>query len=53
MVTRPQPNGVDGSIEKDLDVLRTIHLERDSRLSIGATVATVGSFVVGDVLTRL
>ena len=53
MVTRPQPEGIDGSIEKDLDVLRTIHRERDSCLAIGATVATPGAFVVGDELTRL
>ena len=47
MVTRPQPDGVDGPIEKDLDVLRTIHRERDSCLAIGATVATPGGFAIG------
>ena len=53
MVTRPQPEGVDGRIEKDLDVLRTIHRERDSCVAIGATVATPGRFAVGDDLQRL
>jgi len=53
MVTRPQPEGVDGSINKNLDVLRTIHRERDGCLAIGATVATQGTFVVGDDLNRL
>jgi uncharacterized protein YcbX len=47
MVTRPQPEGIDGPIEKDLDVLRAIHRERDSCLAIGATVATCGRFSVG------
>ena len=47
MVTRPQPDGIDGPIEKDLDVLRTIHRERDSCLAIGATVATPGGFAIG------
>ena len=50
MVTRPQPGDIGGSIEKDLDVLRTIHRERDSCLAIGATVATPGRFAVGDEL---
>ena len=50
MVTRPQPEGIGGSIEKDLDVLRTIHRERASCLAIGATVATPGGFAVGDEL---
>ena len=50
MVTRPQPEGIGGSIEKDLDVLRAIHRERDSCLAIGATVATPGRFAVGDEL---
>ena len=53
MVTRPQPDGIDGSITKNLDVLRTIHRDRDSCLAIGATVATPGSFVVGDELNRV
>ena len=53
MVTRSQPDGVDGSITKNLDVLRTIHRERGSCLAIGATVATPGSFVVGDELDKL
>ena len=50
MVTRPQPEGVDGRIERDLDVLRAIHRERDSCLGIGATVVTPGGFAVGDEL---
>ena len=53
MVTRPQPDGIDGSITKDLDVLRRIHRERDSCLAIGATVATPGSFAIGDELNGL
>ncbi len=44
MVTRPQP----GTIEKDLDVLRTIHRERDGKLAIGALVASPGLVSVGD-----
>ena len=46
MVTRPQPDGVD----RDLDVLRTIHRERQGCLSVGATVATLGRISVGDKL---
>jgi MOSC domain-containing protein len=53
MITRPQPEGIDGSIEKNLEVLRTIHRERDSRLAIGATVATPGLFEVGEELDGL
>jgi len=53
MITRPQPEGIDGSIEKNLDVLRTIHRERDSCLPIGATVATPGLFEVGEELDGL
>ena len=53
MVTRSQPTGIDGSIEKDLDVLRTIHRDRDSCLAIGATVATPGLFEVGEELDGL
>jgi len=43
MVTRPQPG-----IERDLDVLRTIHRERDHTCAIGATVDRAGGIVVGD-----
>ncbi len=50
MVTRPQPEGIGGSIEKDLDVLRIIHRERDGCLAIGATVVAPGRFAVGDEL---
>jgi uncharacterized protein YcbX len=53
MVTRPQPQGIDGSIEKNLEVLRAIHRDRDSFLAVGATVAVPGLFVVGDELNRL
>jgi uncharacterized protein YcbX len=53
MVTRPQPEGVDGPIEKDLDVLRAIQRERDGCLAIGATVATPGRLAVGDEVQRL
>ena len=53
MVTRPQPEGSDGSIDKNLDILRTIHRDRDSCLAVGATVATPGVFAIGDGLTRL
>ena len=52
MVTRAQPGGIDGSIDKDLEVLRTIHRERASCLAVGATVATPGSFAVGEELRR-
>ena len=38
MTTRPQPGG----IERDLDVLRSIHRTRDGCLAIGALVATPG-----------
>lgn len=46
MVTRPQPGG----IERDLDVLRTIHRERDGCLAVGALVTEPGTVRVGDVL---
>ena len=48
MVTRPQPDGVD----KDLDVLRTIHRERDGYLSVGCSVVTPGTIRVGDELVQ-
>ena len=44
MVTRPQP----ASIDKDLDVLRTIHRERNGTLAIGAVIAVAGLISVGD-----
>ena len=44
MTTRPQPGG----IERDLDVLRTIHRERGSCLAVGAVVRSPGSVRVGD-----
>jgi uncharacterized protein YcbX len=46
MVTRAQPGG----IEKDLDVLRTIHRERGGMLAIGAMVMLGGPLTVGDEL---
>lgn len=52
MVTRPQPDGIDGPLEKDLGVLRTIHRERGSRLAVGAVVAERGTVRVGDEVRR-
>ncbi len=49
MVTRPQPGGVD----KDLDVLRTIHRERGGKLAVGASVLSPGPISVGDELLAL
>ncbi len=46
MVTRAQAGGV----ERDLDVLRTIARERDSRLAVGALVINPGTVCVGDTL---
>ena len=45
MVTRPQPG-----LPRDLDVLRTIHRDRDGYLGVGALVAEVGKVAVGDQL---
>jgi uncharacterized protein YcbX len=44
MATRAQPGG----IGRDLDVLRTIHLDRGGYLAVGATVANAGTVSVGD-----
>jgi uncharacterized protein YcbX len=44
MTTRPQPGG----IERDLDVLRTIHRERGGRLAVRAVVRRPGRVRVGD-----
>ena len=44
MTTRPQPGG----IERNLDVLRTIHRELDGCLAIGAVVLEPGPVKVGD-----
>ena len=49
MVTRVQPGGV----EKDLDVLRTIHRERGGKLAVGASVTGAGLVTVGDELLPL
>lgn len=46
MVTRSQPGGID----KDLDVLRTIHRERGGKLAVGAGVVVEGPVSVGDSL---
>lgn len=46
MVTRPQP----GDIERDADMLRTLHRDRQGCLAVGATVARAGTVSVGDVL---
>ncbi|CAN5257743.1 MOSC domain-containing protein [soil metagenome] len=43
MVTRAQPG-----IERDLDVLRTVHREHDHRLAVGASVVRTGRIAVGD-----
>lgn len=45
MVTRPQPG-----LERDLDVLRTVHRERGGNLGVGALVTRPGSLAVGDVV---
>ncbi len=44
LVTRPQPGG----IEKDLDVLRTVHRAHGGTLAVGATVVVPGVVSVGD-----
>ena len=44
MVTRPQPDGID----RDLDVLRTIAVDRGARLAVGALVCHPGIVRVGD-----
>lgn len=45
MVTRPQPG-----MERDLDVLRTIHRERDHTFAVGATIDRAGGIAVGNEL---
>ncbi len=49
MTTRPQPGGID----RDLDVLRTINAERESRLGVGTLVVQPGTVAVGDELRVL
>jgi len=44
MVTRPQPGG----LERNLDVLRTIHRELDGNLAIGAVIVEPGMVRIGD-----
>ncbi len=48
MTTRPQPGG----IERNLDVLRTIHRERGGCLAIGAVVVGPGRIRPGDQVRR-
>lgn len=50
MVTRPQGGGIEGGIEKDTSVLRTLHRERDGLLAVGALVVSPGAVAVGDPL---
>ncbi|MDP3209256.1 MAG: MOSC N-terminal beta barrel domain-containing protein [Rhodoglobus sp.] len=45
MVTRAQPG-----IDRDLDVLRTVHRERDHTFAVGATIDRAGRIAVGDEL---
>jgi uncharacterized protein YcbX len=47
MTTRPQA----GSVERDLDVLRTINRERNGCLAVGALVLRPGIVRVGDMFT--
>lgn len=47
MVTRAQP----GDIERDVDVLRILHRERQGCLAVGATVARAGIVCVGDAVS--
>ncbi len=47
MVTRPQPDGID----RDLDVLRTIHATRGGNLGVGLLVSSPGTIKVGDVIS--
>lgn len=49
MTTRPQPGGV----ERDLDVLRTIHRRRGGCLAVGAVVVKAGVIHVEDEVTVL
>ena len=49
MVTRPQTGG----IERDTDVLRRIHRERNGELAVGAVVGQPGTVRAGDVLAVL
>lgn len=49
MTTRPQPGG----IEKNLDVLRTIHRELGGCLAVGAVVIEPGRVRTGDQLSSL
>jgi len=46
MVTRAQPG-----LDRDLDVLRTIHRSRDSTLAVGAVVITPGRVAEADEVT--
>jgi uncharacterized protein YcbX len=48
MTTRPQPG-----VERDLDVLRTIHRDRAGNLAVGATVTKPGVISLGDAVAVL
>jgi len=48
VVTRAQ-----GSLPRDLDVLRTINRERDGKLAVGALVTTAGRISLGDEVVTL
>lgn len=49
MVTPPQPG-----LERDLELLRTLHCDRESRLAIGAVVREPGRVaVIGDAVTTV
>lgn len=49
MVTRPQP----GDVDRDLDVLRSIHRQRQGCLAVGATVSRPGRLTVGDTVAAV
>ncbi len=49
MVTRPQPGRADAvSLERDLDVLRTINARHSGELGVGCLVTTPGEVHLGD-----
>jgi len=46
MVTRAQPG-----VERDLDVLKRVRRERDSKMGVGAVVTRAGTIAVGDAVS--
>ena len=49
MTTRPQPaSDLGGTIERDLNVLKTINAERATYLAVGMLVAETGTITLGD-----